>query len=322
MPDLITSSQMLTALDLSIEDQARVPAAITAASALVRRFCNRYFSRRPSGDGTLGPIDELITSPLSGKLLLAEYPINDVLRVSSSKTTVFSVGNLDPNANQRATCKLTRTGDPIGGFATTGLYLERWASGVKYSNIILFSSLAGPTIGDLADAVIALGGGWTASPAQRNGSGEDYSLWPVSELRSGQGSLGALQDDAEFQAWTDDLGVERDDAVGILTMSDDDLNPFTSARWGPNGGQTFGDDEIRGEHDGVRVVYDAGYDTIPADLADAVIEVAKAMLERKATSSTIQSERTDTWSVVNREVIGSLPRAARETLALYRSHSR
>jgi hypothetical protein len=321
VPDLITQAQVLAALDLSVADQARVPTAISSASRMVRNYCGRYFSRRPSADGTLAAIDELITSPLSGRMLLQEYPINDVLRVSSSKTTIFSTSNLDQVTNQRATAKLLKSGDEIAGFVTAGLYLERWASGVKIPATILFSSLANPTIGALAGAVNALGGGWTASAAQRDGSGTDYSLWAVGELRAGQGTLGALGGGAEFQAWTDDLGCEWEAATGILTISEEDRNAFTSTRWGPNQGLTFGDDTIRGERNGVRVVYDAGYDVTPEDLADATVEVVKLSLERKAISGVVQAERTDTWAITTREVLHALSPANREVLSLYRSHS-
>lgn len=321
-PPLITASQVLAALNLSAADQARVPGQVIAASRYVRGFCGRFFTRRPDDAATMLPLDIVITPPLRGDILVPEYPINDVLRCSSSKTTVFSVSNTDPTTNQRAICKLTRAGGEIQGWTTTGLYLERWAAGVNLNTTILFSSLGTPTIGALVEAVNGEGGGWTASAAGSDTGGDDYSLWPVSELRYGQGSLGALQDDAEFQAWVEDVEIERDDEAGIIRLVRGDDNPFTSLRWGPTAGLEFGDEQIRGSQHGIRLVLDAGYETIPEDLADAVVEVTKAMLERKATSTTVQSERTDTWTIVNREMIHALPTSARDTLARYRSHAR
>jgi hypothetical protein len=327
-PDLITSDYATTYLRLSTAELAMLPQAITDASALVRSYCQRIFSRRPSADSTLGPIDELITAPHNGQILLSEYPVNDVYRVSTSKTSLISIGNNDPITNQRAVAKMVATGDPIVGLTTTSLYLERWASGVKIPVTILFSSLATPTITDLASAVNETGGGWNALPGGLGGSdGTDYSLWPVSELVAG-GAQGALQDDAEFAGWVDDAEFAIDKAAGILTLTNLDENPFTSIKWGPSSGLTYGDDEIKGEYQGVRVVYDAGYDPIggtlpiPADLCGAVVDVIKTILAHKTASPTIVRERTVTWEIQYREIFHALPQQARETLSFYRSRTR
>jgi hypothetical protein len=325
LPDLILSAYAEQFLNLSATDLTRLPGAITSASFLVRNHCGRYFSRRPSADTTLGPIDELITPELRGPILLQEYPINDVFRVSSCKTVVLSVVNTNTTANQRALTKLTRTGDAITGFTTTGLYLEWWTSGVQNTQTILFSALSAPTIAALALAVTSVGYGWQAWPSAGGsgaGGSDDYSLWPVSELRSGQGAQGALQEAAEFEAWVDDLQIERDDDNGILYLTNTQNNPFTSLRFGPTAGLEYGDEDIRGGLMGIRVVYDGGYTAIPDDLMQAVVEIAKATLERKNLSSTVAQERTDTWNVVNRDLIRAIPKWASDTLAYYRSHAR
>ena len=122
-------------------------------------------------------------------------------------------------------------------------------------------------------------------------------------------------------AWVDDIEVERDDAAGILRLVEPD-DVFRSARWGPGGPSDWEDDVIKGQADGVRVVYDAGFDVIPADLQDAAIEGVKASLERKSTSGVIQTERTDTWTITQREFINSMPDSVVQVLALYRSHAR
>jgi hypothetical protein len=322
IPTLVTPTQVLAALNLSAADQARVPVACTAASRLVRNFCGRFFTRRPSDDGTLGPIDVVVTPPLRGPILLPEYPINDVYRVSGSKTVVFSVQNTSTQTNQRATAKLLRTGGMIEGWTTTGVYLDWWSSGIESTATILFADLATPTLGSLATAISAVGSSWTASASNADTAGNDYALWPCIELRAGQGALGALWNAAEFEAWVNDLTYERDDEAGILTIVRNDNDPFNSLRWGPTAGLSFGDEQVRGGHDGIRVVYDGGYDVIPEDLVDACVEVVKAGLERKTTSTTFIREKTDGWDVMMRETIDAIPSFARQTLNSYRSNAR
>lgn len=322
LPDLITTTYAQRHLNLSSADLTRLPDAITAVSTLVRKYCGRYLSRRPSLDGSLGPIDELITPPLGGEILLNEYPINDIFRVSTARTTILSVINNDSSTNQRATVKLLRTGDPITGFTATGLYLERWASAVKIPSTILFTSLPTQTIAALTTAINNLGGGWNAiAEGQGQGGAIDYSQWPVTELAGGQGAMGALQDPAGFVAWVDDAEIERDDQAGIITLVNSRDNAFSATRFGPTMGLQFGDDQVRGANQGVRVLYDAGYDPIPDDLMQACVELVKAMLERKTTSSTFTQERTANWQVRIREEISAITEAARQTLALYKSHS-
>lgn len=306
--------------DLGDDQVLALPSVILAASRMIRLHCNRYLSRRPSADGTLGPIDQVYTRANRGPILLREYPVNDVFRVSTSPTVILSVANADAATNQIARARLIRAGDAIGGYTTTGLYLERFASGVQIPTTILFSSLATPTVGALAQAVNATGGGWQAS-AGANGSGSDYAAWPAAELRSGQGAKGALQGPAEFLAYVEDSPFSRDNEAGVISVDGGGRNPYTSLRFGPTAGLDFGDEDIRGEYQGVRVVYDAGFEPIPDDLQQATVEAVKAMFERKELSTAKLSERTDTYAWTAREFIHALPGPVVEVLAYYRDHT-
>ncbi|WP_435005164.1 hypothetical protein P12x_003058 [Tundrisphaera lichenicola] len=315
MADLITSEYAQGYLALSTAQLAALPGAIAAASRQVRNYCGRYLSRRPSADSALGPIDEVIAPENRGPILLREYPINEILRVSGSPTVALSIRNDGP-AVQRAGAMLVRSGSEEAGFATTGLRLDRVASGVKVTDLITFADLAGPTLAALAQAVNALGNGWSATVE------DDFGLWGVDELGGGQGMLPARATDARFEVWAEDLGFRRiDDRAGILAVEpSDQADPFNSQRWGSMASLEQGDDQIR--RSPIRVVYDAGYEPIPDDLRQAVAEVAKAILERFGSSSTVLMERIDTWAITYRDAFDGLPRSARETLAFYRDHAR
>lgn len=309
MAGLIDPSYVTQYLSLSTPQLAALPTTIAAASRLVRNHTGRYLSARTT--------DRLITPPPRGKLILPDFPIIDVIRVSTTPRPVITITNADTATNQRATARMIRTGDGFDtDFAGTGVQLDRISRGVPTSNQVLFANLPGQTLTDLMNAVLALGGGWTATITP------DYELWGVSELWSGQGAQGALSRGADFLAWTLDAPFRRDDAAGMLLIDSSDDDPFRSTRWGPLMDLEFGDDDIRGEYQGVRVNWTGGYAALPDDLADATVEVVKAMLERKRTSTTIAREKIEEWDVWTREVLHAIPQPAREVLAYYRDHAR
>jgi len=311
MADLITQAWLNGALAdaaLTANQQALLPQLTAAASRLIRRWCNRQFTR--------ATYDELYTvDGPRARLLLREYPVNAVSRIATDPTTVITIQNTDATTNQRALASLATTGNVDTGQAVTGLTLTRVASGTTTSTTIAWTGLVPPTVQALATAIAAVGAGWTAT------ADPQHALWPVADLRQVQGVLPALSPaQAELVIHTSDVPFSLDERTGIVDLRAADVeDPFRSFRFGPYLSTSLGDLDVRGGYLGVRVVYDAGLDTVPEDLQQATVEVVKAMLERLQTDTTLTSETDGAYSWQARELIGALPPWVQQVLALYRS---
>src|SRR4051794_24058184 len=160
--DLITLARAKQAIQ-SITDSSQdtlLQALITALSDAIEKYCNRYLVARN--------FDELYNGSGDRRLLLREYPVQAVDSVRYRPVTVLKIQNTDTATNQRATVAVT----------STGLTLVRVASGVKTTDASV--TFAGsPTLTAVANAVNALGGGWSA---QAVGDATDYGKWPSADL--------------------------------------------------------------------------------------------------------------------------------------------
>lgn len=309
MADLISQGYLTGCLadyGVSAAMQALYPQLATAASRAIRKFCNRYFNRRAA-------IDELYAFDRGRPILLREHPVNAVTRVSGSPTTALSVRNTATTTNQRATVALATTGSADAGLVVTGLTLWRIASGVPATSTLAFADYV--TIDALAAAIDALGGGWSATVA------DDFGLWPTADLRAVQGALPALGRAAELTIHAEDLPFDLEPETGTLWV---DLpleggDPSSSPRWGDLGEPDGLALEARPM--GLRVVYDAGWDTVPEDVQQACVEAVKAQLDRLGADTVLKSESGGEYSYTLRdaEEVAALPLAVRSALAPYRS---
>lgn len=309
MADLISQAYLTGCLadyGLTAAQTAMLPQLTAAASRAIRRYCDRHFSRRTA-------IDELYTLGRGGQTLLKEYPVNGVARVAGSPTTVLSVRNSDGTTNQRATATLATTGSLDAGLVVTGLTLWRIASGVPSVDTLAFAAYA--TVQALAAAIAAVGGGWTAAVAS------GYGPWPTADLRAVQGALPALGRAAELTIHAEDLPFDLEPETGTLWV---DLpleggDPSSSPRWGDLGEPDGLALEARPM--GLRVVYDAGWDTVPEDVQQACVEAVKAQLDRLGADTVLKSESGGEYSYTLRdaEEVAALPLAVRSALAPYRS---
>ena len=284
MADLIDQTTLglfLAENKLSTNQTAILPQITAAASRKIRVYCNRYFNRQTT-------IDELYTTDPGKPLLLREYPVNAVWRCASYPTTVYTVQNSDTSTNQRALARILTTGDVDAGLVVTGLSLTRVASGVTTTNNLLFATYT--TLTSLANAVAALGNGWTATADMA------YALWPTSDLRAVQGNLPAWGKDAEFQVHTQDVPFSMDEKIGAVWIQDRTIDPFASIRFGPFLTTDFGDVSVSGAPMGVRVIYDAGFDTVPVDVQEACAELTYDFLNTLSMSTRINSETIGDYS--------------------------
>jgi hypothetical protein len=313
MADLITQdyyTQSMAAAGLTVPAAALVvlPQVISAASRAVRKFCNRTFSR------TI--FDELYTQTAPGNpILLKQYPVNAVLRVATGPRPVLSISNSDTATNQRATVSLATTGSTDVGLVVTGLALTRVASGVAIAPSFAFTTY--PTVQALADAINAAGGGWVATPAS------GYELWATADFKPSTSALPALGTvSADLIAWTEDVPAEIDLDAGIVRMQAQDDDPFTSYKFGPYLATDFGDTRITGALDGVRIISDAGFDTVPEDVQQATVLTVKAMLDKPRLDFARAAEKWDGYgySRADGPLVAMIPPEAKDVLGMYRNH--
>ena len=312
-PDLITAQDVIDSYNAASPEGAPLgqgqvnllPRLVTRASRLVRRYLNRKITR--------ATYDETYTIDPGGTLLTREYPINQLLAVRANLTAVLTIQNLDTTTNQDAWVSFNLTGDWYTGQSLTGITLTRYASGVEVDSSLSFATY--PTIQALAAAINALGNGWSAQAIS------PYELWGTADILQVQGSFPALGDTASLKIHTGRIKIDAYDAEsGIINIAGPAIEPVDSIRFGPFTQTSLDNLDMDPAFLAYRVKYDAGYDTVPEDLQDSVIEVVKAMMERKSTDSTVVSESDGVASSTIRAFIGSLPDSVQATLNLYRSN--
>lgn len=299
MADLITSQYATDMLALSgplTAAQTTVLARlITAASEAIENYCNRRFAR--------ATVAEDCPVALDGTVLVRRPPINQVLAVRGTPTEVLTVRCTDAAAT-RASVRGTFTGDHATGRAWTGLELSRTASGVVTTSAPTFASNA--TLGALATAI---GGtsGWAATVAS------GYTGWPSSDLALLEQARSAKGVGAGLVAFVDDLAYACDPGPGLIVVRSAlgrSLDAFTGDRDDPTGTGAV-----------VRVEYDGGYATIPADVQDACAEAVKATVMGLAVNPFISSEAAGDYSYTLdfRDKAMRLPENVRMALSPYRN---
>jgi len=188
--------------------------------------------------------DELYCGSGNRLLLLKQYPIVSVSRVAVSPAVVLTIRN-SSSSNQRATVSVT----------STGISLVRVASGVSSMSSVTFAGNV--TLSAVKDAVNALGNGWSASVTDSR-----YELWASSDLRAVQGALNAKDFDAPLRIHLEELSnYSVDTALGMLI-------------WEPDCADGVGWSEGR---DNYRVIYSAGYATVPEDVQEACAQWVAAL---------------------------------------------
>ena len=242
MADLITSAYAKRRINqdsfTSGEDDT-IDELIAAVSKAIQRYCRREFDSQT--------FDQLYNGTNDCILPLREFPIISVARVAYGPATVLTVTNTSAS-NQRATVAVT----------STGLSLVRVASGVASTSTPTFA--ANVTLSALAAAINALGNGWAASvPA---GYGDHASA----DLRATQGAFNAKNVSAELRLHTHELTAYEVDAEKgwlIRGYSDPDFED-QGAVW--YGGWNY-----------YRVIYTAGFATVPEDVQQAAAEWVAAL---------------------------------------------
>ncbi len=309
-PDLVTNAyadQFLAILPLSPAQLSAVPALITAASNAIQSWCNRTFAQATY-------IEECPVE-LNGTIRVKNPPVNQILRVQAQPTVALTVTNPSTGV-QIARCYFTVTGDAVAGQTITGITLVSVSSGVSTTTPIVYT--ANETISALATA-INLVSGWQAT------ADTSLGLWPVTELIEGLIAQGASQADqgASFSVYGVDLSNVRfhpDDGqlTGIIWTGGQYAG--YGPQWGPDW-QQMDSGVDAGAWGRVKVTYNGGFATIPAQIQLACVELIKQQLTRLNTDLTLESETAGQYSYtigLNSKMVEALPANVLSGIAGYR----
>ena len=232
MADLITLSRAkynLANLTTSTAEDTTLAALISASSAAIAQFCGHDFSATVRDERYNGSPDRL--------LILQHYPVIEVRRVGSEPTVVLRIQN-NSASNQRATVAIL----------TTGLKLVRVASGTTTTDTTVTWS-GNATLTSVANAVNALGNGWTAEVISPHGNRASADLIP-------DGAFHCQDRWAEISLHIEDVNDwSIDFERGWLTRT---------------GGWSMQERRYR-------VVYQSGYSSIPEDVQEACAEWVAAL---------------------------------------------
>lgn len=199
--------------------------------------CSKAIQRFCRREFTSQSFDQIYYPAAGDKLVLNEYPIISIARVATAPNTVLQVSNTSAT-NQRATVAAT----------ATGLTLVRVASGTTTTDTSV-TWAGNATVNAVKNAVNALGNGWAAL------INAAYSEWAAGDLRSPQGALNAMNVYAPLKVHIRELSTYEIDAErGWLIRR--------------------GTEPICGS---VRVIYTAGYATVPEDIQEACAEWVAAL---------------------------------------------
>lgn len=305
MADLITSAYAIQQIGGSLPTgySSVLPDAITTASELVQRFCQRDF--------VITTYDDSYSSLGFSAFLTRQYPVTVVSRVATGLQTVITISNTDATTNQRATAALTNTVDTATNVITaTGITLVRVASGVTTTDTsTVFATY--PTLQSVADHINGLGGGWNASVLT------GYTLWPSSDLKPIQGAQGALAgvngEGAQLQAFTNDVnGWNCDYPTGRIQLNAQQWDPVFALM---NLGSSPLQATFPPGFDNVRVVYTAGYVTIPFAVQQATLITVQDLVWKMMRPQFFKSENAKDYSYTLNEVKqGGLPKEASDLL--------
>lgn len=286
MSDLITLARATELVpNFPSADNAVMQDIITACSDLIKRWCNRDFVQTS--------YDELYDGQGTFNLLLDQYPIISIDRVMHTPTAVIMIRNTDSLVSRAQYILAPDSSTPPKPGILT---LESVKNGVLTTHTVDCSTTT--TIGDLATAINAFSAdGWTA---QALGI---YSTWGTSDLRPPQGGYECRWMGASYlylHSWG--LPVyNQNPNIGEITT------PYGFGR----GYQNF------------RVVYTAGYVSIPNPVQQACAELAVAVYLSQLTrqNANVQGENLGTYSytALADKSFNNLSIASRYSLHLFKN---
>lgn len=317
-PDLITYDYAEAALsELNLTDTQRdfLPYLVSAASNAIRKFCNRNFDLRTG-------LIEIWPVPLDGLVRLTQPPIQIVTRVQGIPTQALTIQNTSSSV-QNAVSYFAYTGYQ-GGYGsnaqvTSGLTLAWTTNGVPATAVTLSWS-SNETVGALASAISAVESGWSAT------ANSTYSEWAVTELMdngwaaqgcdlNSQPGTGAI-----YNVWLNIANAAIQDQNDGFIWVGQQLGTSTANLWGPGG------DSLWGRQSGaqipqVKVTYNGGFYSIPADVQYQCAQLVKWKLELGIQELLLQGENAADYGYqLADKMAAAMPITVRQALGRYVIH--
>ena len=315
-PDLVGYDYCLGQLRLKgnlTDDQIDcVPALISAASQLWRLACNeRYFDLRS--------LVEWHEVSLDGYVRLWQEPVQIITRVQGVPQLALTIFN-NSSSVQTAQAYFSYTGYD-GGYGSnaktaTGVILNWISNGVPAAQANpLFATYS--TLGQLATAINAVGSGWSA---QVN---TNYSEWACTELTGGfvaQGCTGYSipANGAQFNVLTDLTTAKLRPRSPMLYVGQQYGGNQEAQQWGPGGESLWGSQE---QNLGlVKVSYEAGFSTIPADVQNQVVRIVSWKLDLGVQELLLKSEEAGDYKYeLDPEMVGALPKDVQQAVGRWKA---
>jgi hypothetical protein len=283
-------------------DTAVLTDIVNAASDIVCRYCNRDF--------TLTTYDEVYDGTGDFNLLLNQYPITQVQRVAYTYQQTTMIRNTDSLVT-RASWRLDGTTDspPV----PNNLTLISAKNGVITTVVIGPLTSTTPTVtvnggsptaigqtltyADLSNAINNYAGtyGWTAQPLGM------FTTWPLADTRPPQGAFEAR--------WFGTTYIE----LHAWGLQDFDYNPdigeIVSAQ-----GFDFG-------YRNYRVIYQAGYATVPESIQQATAALAVSVYNGRNVNTNLAGENLGSYSytTIAEKTFHNLDLISRYGLNLYKN---
>lgn len=267
---------------LNTANSSYLAALISAASESIQKYCHRQFVLASFSEYYNGGIYN--TAPFR----LREFPVTAITRFAGWPQAAIQIINTDTTTNQRATVQVLTTLDVV---------LFRVASAITHTDTILAATAI--TIGGLASAINALGGGWQATIQTESQTG-DFTKWPQTDLRPLQGAVTAFSSGAWLEIFTEDYspyigwgGNWAGDGNG------GDAGPWTGNTYGwrldAESGEVYGHFP-RGQQN-IRVDYSAGYATIPPSVQQATCDLVEWQYQQSLINRTFEAAKLGNSSV-------------------------
>lgn len=287
MTALITNARATELIpNWNTADNSIMTDCVAAASNVVQRWCNRDF--------VTTSYDELYDGTGHHNLLLNQYPIISITRVLWNPVQVLMISN-NATAVSRASFRLdgTTASPPVPQY----LYLTSVASGVTTTTQIgPLATGALLTYADLAAAINTYSAnGWSATALG------PYSTWALADLRPPQGG-------SEVRWY----------GAAYLYQHTFGLPAFNQ---NPDVGEIVtGGGFCRG-YQNYRVIYSAGYSTVPDAVQQATAAIAAAIYTGRGINPNLQSESLGgySYSILAEKSFANLDIASRYGLYLYKN---
>lgn len=245
--------------------------------------CSLVIERYCNRTFALTTYDELYDGTGFPNLLLNNYPVTQLTRIMYNPVSVLYLTNQKTSVS-RATFRLD----------STNLYLVTMDSGVETTRTLTRASYL--TLGALADAIDT----YSADGWQGTALG-NYASWAVSDLYAPQGG--------QEIRWTGASYIFHH-AFGVPSLMQQ-----------PTIGEIMTSFGFQRGYQNYRVIYQAGYSTIPYDIQQACAELSAATYLQREVNPNLQSESLGNFNYtqIAEKTFNNLSIASKYALQQYRN---